>query len=118
MSTDVIYDGMSASALRSRVHFDETDGLMHVEHIGDCEPLIERNKAVFNGHGGWRSDRTGDMKGGTMRHVGTIPPVMMVKLLDMGINVYQLDDPEMDRRFRQVMNSNEFRFLRTTPGKI
>ncbi len=116
--TDVIYDGFSGSGLRSRLHYDDVDGLMHVEHIGDNEPIHERNKAVYNGHGGWASDRTGETKDGSMRHVAAISPMVQVDLLNKGINILKLDDPEQSRKLNRVLNSNEYWFLRTTPGKI
>lgn len=116
--TTVIHDEVNPfSGLRARVHYDEVDGLFHVEHIGDMEPTLERNKAVYNGHGGWASDRTGDASLG--RHVASIPPVVMVGLLDQGIDVMAVaDDHEQQRKLNRVLNSNEYRFLRTTPGVV
>ncbi len=116
--SDIIYDEFNPfSGVRSRVHYDEVDGLMHVEHLGDCEPGLERNKAVLNGHGGWASDRTGESDVG--RHVAHIPPVVMVGMLDRGIDVMACaDDDEQQRKLNRVLNSNEYRFLRTTPGRI
>ncbi len=120
MSTDLIHDEYNPfSGLRARVHFDDVDGLYHVEHIGDVEPTLERNKAVYNGHSGWASDRTGESAGGLQRHVASIPPVAMVGLLDQGIDIFAAhDDDDQQRRLGRVLNSSEFRFLRTTPGRI
>lgn len=116
MADEVYHGGNAFSGLQSKVHVDENDGKIHIEHIGDVEPVLERNKSILNGHGGWLCDRTGEGQGG-MRHVATIPPLMIVKLKDMGIDIFS-QDPDQQRLLTQVLNSNEYRHLRTTPGKI
>ena len=114
MAEELYHGGNRFSGLQSKVHFE--DGKLHFEHIGDLEPTFERNKAVFNGHGGWASDRTGQSPGG-LRHVASIPPLFMVKLRDMGIDVFS-NDPDQQKRLWAILNSNEYRFLRTTPGRL
>lgn len=112
---DELYHGINTfSGVQSKV-FEDSDGMVHIQHFGDVEPTIERNKAVFNGHAGWTSDRTGEIDG--MRHVASIPPVLCVALRDQGIDILNMTE-EQERRLFQVLNSSDFRDLRTTPGVI
>lgn len=116
MADELYHSANPFSGLHGKVHYDDAEKKIHVEHLGDVEPTLERNKSVYNGHGGWASDRTGQSQDG-MRHVASIPPVMLVKLRDMGIDVFSLD-PDMQARLWRLLNSSDYRHLRTTPGVL
>ena len=116
MTDEIYHGGNRFSGLQSKLHFDESEKLFHVEHIGDVEPTMERNKAVYNGHGGWASDRTGQSPGG-MRHVAAISPLQLVMLLNMGIDVFS-QDPDQQKRLWRLLNDPDWRHLRTTPGTL
>jgi hypothetical protein len=49
-----------------------------------------------------------------MRKVAEIPLIVVEQWLKMGINVFDKND---NRKVQQLLNSNEYEGLRTSPGK-
>ena len=117
MADEVYWGANPFSGLQSKVHVDDVDGKIHIEHLGDNEPIIERNKAIYNGHSGWSCDRTGESKDTGFRHVAALSPVMIVALKNKGIDIFDTS-PENTKRLLAILNSSDYRLLRTTPGRI
>lgn len=78
--------------------------------VQDCEPFLERNKALA-------TDDSRSKKGikDSWWHVATIPNAIIHKWLAEGINVYRREDA---KKVMRKLKDPEYRFLKTTPGRL
>lgn len=75
-----------------------------IRRRADVQPIIDRNKELANHTDGWNADKT-------MRHVARIPvEVMYLWVEKYGIRAWDRNHAEGVRR---LLNSNEWRYLRT-----
>jgi hypothetical protein len=89
---------------------ETTDGDILIETRHDVEPILEANKADYN------SGNTGKTKLGWGRKVADIPLGVYLKWRELyGIDVLNKNHAEGVRR---LLNSNEWRYLRTAPGQL
>lgn len=73
----------------------------------DVEPYLDDNKRALNDFQRRRNE--------TMRKVASIPVNVAYQWLKEGINVWNKEDhPKIQR----MLNSPEYAYLRTSPGKI
>lgn len=93
----------------SEVHYDSDEDRLVTSKVVDLEPLLNLNKAEYNGDHKFRSE--------TMNKVASIPLIIVEKWLKEGLNIFQ-NDPETQKKLREKLNSNEYRYLRTRPGRI
>lgn len=84
------------------------DGDWAQEIVQDVTPLLDRNK-VFQNHGDmrWQGSEHG------IKHVATIPLVVIAKWREMYGFDYFDPDPAVQRKVDDLLNSNEWRYLRT-----
>src|SRR5689334_5235309 len=82
------------------------NGRLEVNRVQDVQPYLEKNKAH-------RNDFVRDRKS-QMREVADIPMLIVEKWMKMGINVFDKNDFP---KIQQMLNSNEYADLRTSPGK-
>lgn len=88
---------------------DNVDGVL-VERVQDVEPFLDANKADYN------SGATGYTRSRAMKHVASIPPIVAELWLNTyGVDVFNKNHTEAVRR---LLNSNEWRYLRTSPGRL
>lgn len=77
----------------------------------DVTDHLEQNKAMANHNDGYSPSRE-------LRRVASIPAIIILKWKEeLGVDFYS-SDPEQKRKVRQLLNSNEYLFLRTAPGRI
>jgi hypothetical protein len=77
----------------------------------DVTDHLEQNKAMMNHNDGYSPSRE-------LRRVASIPAIIILKWKEeLGVDFYS-SDPEQKRKVRQLLNSNEYLFLRTAPGRI
>lgn len=77
----------------------------------DVTAHLEQNKAMANHNDGYSPTRE-------FRRVASIPAIIILKWKEeLGVDFYSTD-PEQKRKVRQLLNSNEYLFLRTAPGRI
>jgi hypothetical protein len=101
--------GQEHDGLGVVTRYHKEDGKTVIETVQDVEPYLERNKAEFNSHGDWRRF------GGGMTKVASIPHVVVERLMKQGLNIFNKDDlPKIYRK----LNDPEYRYLRTSPGKL
>lgn len=87
----------------------EADGSVHVESWQDPEPFLDINKAMFTHNDGWNADKT-------QRRVATIPNILIQKWLEEeGLDIH---NPAHENRLKAKLNSSEYLYLRTAPGRI
>lgn len=87
----------------------EGDGSIHVESHQDAAPFLDLNKAMYTHNDGWNADRTG-------RRIATIPNILIQKWMEEeGWNAL---DPQYEDRLKAKLNSSEYLYLRTAPGRV
>jgi hypothetical protein len=83
------------------------NGIVIVQRIQDVEPYLEANKRRRDS---FQSDRKANR-----RLVAEVPCVIIEQWMKEGINVF---DRNHAKAVQAKLNSNEFAYLRTSPGKI
>lgn len=84
------------------------------ERVQDVEPYLDANKAAYNEVSSWRP-----FAGADGRMVADIPNVIIEQWIRKhGFNIFNEQAPDYQKRLRQLLNSNEYRFLRVTPGRL
>lgn len=83
------------------------------ERVQDVEPYLDANKAAYNEVSDWRP-----FAGANGRMVADIPNVVIERWIREGFNIFNEQEPDYQKKLRQRLNSNEYRFLRVTPGRI
>jgi hypothetical protein len=73
----------------------------------DVQPYLEANKRARNDFQRRRNEG--------MRLVADIPNVVIEQWLKLGVNVFDKND---NKKVQQLLNSNEYAYLRCSPGKI
>lgn len=77
--------------------------------VQDVEPIFERNKAQQNSGDGWTPSKD-------MRKVASIPVVIIEKWMrEEGVNIF---DPNHADAVKRLLNSNEYRYLRTALWRL
>ena len=89
-------------------HFDESEDKFTIHTVNDVEPVIERNKKLFNhDDGGWNSTRDG-------KRIASIPMEIILKWKqDYGVDLFNRDHLP---KVKQLLNDPDWRYLRTAPG--
>lgn len=89
------------------------NGELLVQRTQDTTGYLERNKRKLNEAPSWRpySGRT------RLREVADVPNIVVEQWLKEGVNIFD-PDPAMQRRVRWKLDSNEYKYLRTHPGKM
>ncbi len=111
MSREVIIPG--GFGITERIVHDAQADELHVERVQDVEPILEANKADFNSAPGLGSQRFKK----PMVHAARIPLIVIEQWMKEGINIFD-PSPEMKKKVRDKLNSAEYAYLRTTPGRI
>jgi hypothetical protein len=87
----------------------EGDGSIHLESHQDAEPFLDVNKAQYTHNDGYTPDRT-------MRRAASIPSILVYKwLVEEGWNAA---DPDNWDKLKEKLNSSEYLYLRTAPGRL
>jgi hypothetical protein len=85
------------------------DGSLSFAATQDCDPVLDRNKAMANHNDGYSPSRE-------MRRVGSIPLVLIMKWkTEEGWDAL---DPDNKDRLVRKLNDPEYAYLRTAPGRI
>lgn len=92
------------------------NGELIVKRSQDVEPILNLNRAERNEVTSWRPFGSG-RRDVPMRKVAEIPLIVAEQWLKEGINIFS-GDPDMQKKIRQKLNSPEYAYLRTFPGKL
>lgn len=88
---------------------EDSDGSLIVHREADVEPLLESNKALMNSGDGYTPSRE-------MRRAASIPLAVVEKWkTELGVDVF---NPDHIGAVRRLLNSSEYAFLRTAPGRL
>lgn len=95
--------------IKTRLVEDPMSGDLTVIRSADVEPLLEINKALANSGDGYSPSRE-------LRRAASIPMIIIEKWKDEhGVDVFNPDHREAVRR---LLNSSEYLYLRTAPGRL
>ena len=88
---------------------DHEDGTYTVHSSQDVEPILDLNKAMANHNDGYSPSRE-------LRRVATIPNILINKwLVEEGWNAL---DPANGDKLASKLNSSDYLYLRTAPGRL
>jgi hypothetical protein len=88
---------------------EDSDGSLIVHREADVEPLLEANKALATSGDGYSPSRE-------LRRAASIPMIIIEKWRnELGVDVFNPDHKEAVRR---LLNSSEYLYLRTAPGRL
>jgi hypothetical protein len=91
------------------LHADEKGERFAVEAIADVEPTLERNRAMQSEGDGYSPSRE-------WRRVASIPPIIQLRWKELyGIEAWNRDHWPGVRR---LLNDPDWRWLRTSPGRV
>lgn len=94
--------------IRTRLE-EDSDGSLIVHRLADVEPILELNKALATSGDGYTPSRE-------MRRAASIPFAIVEKWRnELGVDVL---NPDHIGAVRRLLNSNEYAFLRTAPGRL
>jgi hypothetical protein len=104
LGREILQDG-------STVEYFDDEGVLGVNRSQDVEAILDANKAMVNQNDGYSDSRN-------TRRVASVPNVVIEKwLIEEGLDIFS-QDPAMKRRVRAKLNSSEYAYLRTAPGRI
>jgi len=99
---------VSDNGIRREWH-DHEDGTYSVVERQDAAPILEINKAMATHNDGYTPSRE-------MRRAASIPNLLIHKwLVEEGWNAL---DPACSKKLKQKLNSSEYLYLRTAPGRL
>jgi hypothetical protein len=88
---------------------EDSDGSLIVHRGEDVEPVLELNKALATSGDGYTPSRE-------LRRAASIPFAIIEKWKnELGIDVF---NPDHIGAVRRLLNSSEYAFLRTAPGRL
>lgn len=95
-----------------RTEITAKDGKVVVCRTQDVEPYIEQNKRELAEAPTWRPYANTNL-----RKVASIPNVVVEQWMREGLNIFD-PSPETQRKIAAKLNSNEYQYLRTYPGRV
>jgi hypothetical protein len=94
--------------IRTRLE-EDSDGSLIVHRLADVEPILEANKALATSGDGYTPSRE-------LRRAASIPMAIVEKWRnEHGIDVF---NPDHIGAVRRLLNSSDYAFLRTAPGRL
>jgi hypothetical protein len=92
-------------------HYDHSTKQTHIERVQDVQPRLDNNKKLFNDD----SYRSNGMKTGWL-HAAHIPDIVIEKWLrEDGVDVF---NPDHMAAVKRKLNSPDWRYLRTSSGRL
>ena len=109
MTKDITFDGLQKTTYIK----DEMEGKIAVKEEVNVDPHIKHNKILYNLNDGYSKTRE-------MKRVASIPTIA----LSVWANEYNGSPnwfalpKEVQKDFKEKLNSNEFRYFRTAEGSL
>jgi hypothetical protein len=95
--------------IRTRFVTDPMTGDLTVHREADVEPLLEANKALAASGDGYSPSRE-------LRRAASVPMAVIEKSRnELGVDVF---NPDHKPAVRRLLNSSEYLYLRTAPGRL
>jgi hypothetical protein len=95
--------------ISTKYHEDPMTGDLTVIRSEDVEPALEINKSLYTSGDGYSPSRE-------LRRAASIPLSIVEKWKnELGVDIF---NPDHLPKVRELLDSNEYRFLRTAPGTL
>ncbi len=95
-------------------YFFEDDGKLTVKNSQDVEPILKKNKRMYNDGDGYSASKD-------LKRVASIPTLVLTlwaKEYNGSNNWFGLPADERKKILKRKLNSNEFRYFRTASGNL
>ena len=95
-------------------YIQESDGKLTVNNSQNLDPLLKRNKELYNLNDGYTASKD-------MRRVASIPPIILqiwTKEYNGTRNWWALPKDTQKKIMRTKLNSSDFRYFRTSEGSL
>jgi len=95
-------------------YFFEDDGTLTVKNSQDVEPILKKNKRMYNDGDGYSASKD-------LKRVASIPTLILTlwaKEYNGSNNWFGLPADERKKILKRKLNSNEFRYFRTASGNL
>ena len=96
-------------------YIQESDGKLTINNQQNVNPLLKRNKDLYNHDRGWLSQSK------EMKRVASVPPLVLqvwAHEYNGSRNWFALPKETQRKIMRMKLNSNEFRYFRTSEGSL
>ena len=96
-------------------YIQESDGKLTINNQQNVNPLLKRNKDLYNHDSGWVSQAK------ELKRVASVPPLVLqiwAKEYNGSRNWFALPKEIQRKIMRTKLNSNEFRYFRTAEGSL
>jgi hypothetical protein len=103
----------NADATKTK-YIKESDGKLTINNQQDLNPLMKRNKRLYTLNDGYTASRD-------MKRVASVPPIILQiwsKEYNGTNNWWGLPKEIQKKIMRTKLNSNEFRYFRTSEGSL
>ena len=103
----------NADATKTR-YIQESDGKLTVHNQQNLNPLMERNKKLYTLNDGYTPSKD-------MKRIASVPPIMLqiwTKEYNGTRNWWALPKDTQKKIMRTKLNSNEFRYFKTSEGSL
>ncbi len=103
----------NADATKTK-YIKESDGKLTINNQQDLNPLMKKNKRLYTLNDGYTASRD-------MRRVASVPPIILQiwsKEYNGTNNWWGLPKEIQKKIMRTKLNSNEFRYFRTSEGSL
>lgn len=101
------------SDVKTITRYDEAEDKLIIERVQDVEPYLEQNKREYNSV----PHKQRNKYKGEFVKVASIPNVIIEQWMKEGINIFD-PSPEMQKKIKEKLNSSEYQYLRTRPGRV
>ena len=95
-------------------YIQESDGKLTINNQQNLNPLLERNKKLYNQNDGYTASRD-------MRRIASVPPIILqvwTKEYNGSNNWWALPKETQKKIMRTKLNSSEFKYFRTSEGSL
>ena len=103
----------NADATKTK-YIQESDGKLTINNQQNLNPLLERNKKLYTQNDGYTASRD-------MRRIASVPPIILqiwAKEYNGTRNWWALPKATQKKILRVKLNSNEFRYFKTSEGRL
>ena len=95
-------------------YIQESDGKLTVNNSQDLNPLLKRNKELYNLNDGYTASRE-------MRRIASVPPIILqiwTKEYNGTNNWWALPKETQQKIMKTKLNSSDFRYFKTSEGRL
>ena len=95
-------------------YIQESDGKLTINNQQNLNPLMERNKKLYNHNSGYTSSKD-------FKRIASIPPLILQiwsKEYNGSSNWFGLPKEIQKKIMKTKLNSNEFKYFRTAEGSL